>query len=700
MGFYGRETLLELADHLITLSGGPLISRAGSRPVLIVEGCGGSGRSALLAAVNARWSARTPTALVDGLDFPVGRSDRGHLAGYSSPGHESLGTGPVSIPFRHDMSGAARKAGRQEPLQEGAQSVTPVRALLGEMMRRFANEVPGYKVCWSRVPLMLIAIKEPVQDDESGQQEMIRRLNTYQDRDKLAGLLKAFMVLAPSIKGFPGAVPVDAGQLAEGAAKLLLKRMQWSRWRAQRSWGQALTWFGPNGDGGAPGSAISELVRFSLIAAKPTSSQMMELDSRLMKAFLADLSESAADIDGRPFNFLLLLDNADCPVGRRFLNLLIKARQELSPPGTEPDPLAVIACGGETGALGLEQKAPRRLSASRVEGDGITRILLRVGLDDLSQQDVSRFMKDYPWSPRFIEPASHIVEHLVYRLTAGHCLATKLVLQALQLDPPQAKDLDKLLGQPGEDGGISERILQTIAAGLNTRRVLLKPLRDDLVTISAARHKGEAALLRDLLTSAEDERVLLTETLWSHPTADGHLAMVPAVRHLLLRELAARAPGECRGNKPGWNIVFKLLREHAEADYTSRLHSMLALGGAISVAAELTGRLQDPEWLTLLDALVVTFHPRQLSRGPEEWPAEDAGAPPSGAADLPDPAVLSLLTSLQRASDPCADDPPGLHKLYLNISRQYSRVADHSPPQWLLMLERAEYYRSLAEIIA
>jgi hypothetical protein len=610
-----------------------------------------------------------------------------------------LCTGRVSSPFGHDISGATRNADHQEPIREDAQSVTPVRVMLGEMMRRFANEVPGYKVCWSRVPLMLIAIEEPVRDDESGQREMIRRLNTYQDRDKLAGLLKAFMVVAPSIKGFPGAVPVDAGQLAEGAAKLLLKRMQWSRWRAQRSWGQALTWFGANGDDGAPGSAISELVRFSLIAAKPTSSQMMELDSRLMKAFIADLAESAADIDGRPFNFLLLLDNADCPVGRRFLNILIKARQELSPPGARPDPLAVIACGGETGALGLEQKPPRRLSASRAEGDGITSILLRVGLDGLSQQDVGRFMKDYPWSPRFIEPASHVVEHLVYRLTAGHCLATKLVLQALQLDPHQAKDLDKLLGEPREDGGVSERMLQTIVAGLNTRRVLLKPLRDDLVTISAARHKGEAVLLRDLLTSAEDERVLLTETLWSHFTADGHLAMVPAVRHLLLRELAARAPDE-RGNKPGWNIVFKLLREHAEADYAGRLHSTLALGGAISVAAELTGRLQDPEWLTLLDALVVTFHPRQLLRRPGEWPPDDAAGRLSGSADPPDPAVLSLLTSLQRASDPCADDPPGLHSLYLNISRQYSRVADHSPPQWLLMLERAEYYRSLAEIIA
>jgi hypothetical protein len=598
------------------------------------------------------------------------------------------------------MPVAARNAGRQEPLREGAQSVTPVRVMLGEMMRRLANEVPGYKVCWSRVPLMLIAIKEPVQDDESGQQEMIRRLNTYQDRDRLAGLLKAFMVLAPSIKGFPGAVPVDAGQLAEGAAKLLLKRMQWSRWRAQRSWGQALAWFGPSGDDGAPGSAISELVRFSLIAAKPTSSQMMELDSRLMEAFLADLAESAADIDGRPFNFLLLLDNADCPAGRRFLNILIKARQELSPPGAKPDPLTVIACGGETGALGLEQKPPRRLAANRVEGDGITRVLFRVGLDDLSQQDVGRFMKDYPWSPRFIEPAAHVVEHLVYRLTGGHCLATKLVLQALQLDPPQAKDLDKLLGRPREDGGISERILAAIVAGLSTRRVVLEPLRDDLVTIAAARHKGEAALLRDLLTSAEDERILLTETLWSHPTADGHLALVPAVRHLLLRELAARAPGECRGNKPGWNIVFELLREHAEADYTGRLHSTLALGGAVSVAAELTGRLKDPEWLTLLDSLAVTFRPRQLLRSPEAWPPEDAGGPPGGAADPPDPAVLSLLTSLQRASDPCADDPPGLHNLYLNISRQYSRVADHSPPQWLLMLERAEYYRSLAETIA
>jgi hypothetical protein len=129
---------------------------------------------------------------------------------------------------------------------------------------------------------------------------------------------------------------------------------------------------------------------------------------------------------------------------------------------------------------------------------------------------------------------------------------------------------------------------------------------------------------------------------------------------------------------------------------------------AIPVAAELTGRLEDAEWLTLLDALVVTFRPRQLVLSernqlvpaPEETPPADAEAPQTRSDGVPDPAVLGLLTSLQRSFDPCADDLQGLHNLYLNISRQYSRVADHAPPQWLLMLERAEYYRSLAEVIA
>jgi hypothetical protein len=708
MGFYGRETLLELADQLISVGGGHVIPRTGSRPTLMVEGCGGSGRSELLAAISGRWSGRTPTALVDSLDFPVGSPDQRHLTARLSDSDQSSGIASPGVFTGADISGVARNRGRQEFLGDGVPVVTPVRLMLGEIMRRFANEVPGYKVCWSRVPLMLIAIKEPAADDESGQQEMIRRLNTYQDRDKLAGLLKAFMVLAPSIKGFPGAVPVDAGQLAEGAAKLLLRRMQRSRWRAQRSWGQALTWFGPNSDDGAPGSAISELVRFSLIAARPTGPQMRELDSYLVKAFLADLAESAADIDGRPFNFLLLLDNADCQAGRTFLNILMERRHEMLAPGANPDPLAVIACGGEIGALGRGHKPPRRVPVGRLEGEGSNAALIRVGLDSLSQQEVGRFMKDYPWSPRFIEPASHVVEHLVYRLTAGHCLATKLVLQALQIDPLQARGLDRLLGQPGEEGGISERIVETIVAGLSTRRVFLRSLRDDLVTVAAARHKGEAALLRDLLASAEDERRLLTETLWSDRTADGQQAMIPAVRHLLLRELAARPPCESEPGRPGWNVVFGHLSEHVSSDEIGRLHSKLALGGAIPVAAELTGRLEDAEWLTLLDALVVTFRPRQLVLSernqlvpaPEETPPADAEAPQTRSDGVPDPAVLGLLTSLQRSFDPCADDLQGLHNLYLNISRQYSRVADHAPPQWLLMLERAEYYRSLAEVIA
>ncbi|MEV0703330.1 toll/interleukin-1 receptor domain-containing protein [Saccharopolyspora sp. NPDC050389] len=60
-------------------------------------------------------------------------------------------------------------------------------------------------------------------------------------------------------------------------------------------------------------------------------------DEVLLAAFLADLRQAHA---GRAMNCVALLENADAPLGERFLELLFDIRQELP-----PDPLVVVAAG-------------------------------------------------------------------------------------------------------------------------------------------------------------------------------------------------------------------------------------------------------------------------------------------------------------------------------------------------------------------
>ncbi|WP_143061137.1 hypothetical protein [Saccharopolyspora shandongensis] len=66
-----------------------------------------------------------------------------------------------------------------------------------------------------------------------------------------------------------------------------------------------------------------------------------EFDEVLMAAFLADLRQAyVGRRAGHAMNCVALLDNADAPLGERFLDLLLDLRR-----GLPPDPLVVVAAG-------------------------------------------------------------------------------------------------------------------------------------------------------------------------------------------------------------------------------------------------------------------------------------------------------------------------------------------------------------------
>jgi len=63
--FVGRSALMVLVDQCVRVSGGAQVPEGVERPVLIVAGGGGSGRSQLLRQLWTEWRQKTPTVWVD-----------------------------------------------------------------------------------------------------------------------------------------------------------------------------------------------------------------------------------------------------------------------------------------------------------------------------------------------------------------------------------------------------------------------------------------------------------------------------------------------------------------------------------------------------------------------------------------------------------------------------------------------------------
>jgi hypothetical protein len=695
--FYGRMPILARADEMIVVNDNNRIPANSTKSILIVEGCGGSGRSELIAEIARRWASRAPSAKLDALEFK------------RSPDQES-----------------------------GATAVT---VLLGSMMRQFTNSVPGYKVSWARMSLMLLASVKPVSvtAPDGGEQEMLSRMtDASRDHRVLEDLLGWLMSLPLSIPvTAAGAVTVDVGPLAKSVTEQVVKRLSRSARRPEQRWQPTLSWFAPPGQEGNWHAAVRELIRFSRIAGEVAgrgqdSAQRLQADSLLMNAFLSDLAESAAQLHGRPYNFVLLIDNADCPAGEELLAAVARARREMFRWPAGLDPLAVIAAGGKPRVLDQVSLA----AADSEPGAEDRPDVVRLRLSDLSGPEVVQLVGEYPWSATDIDPPAHVVAHLVYLLTGGHCLASRLVLRELQLDPNLAADLNRLLGTPqagrgvpeGEadaaeiaPSGVAQRVLHVIAAGITPHGAVPLYLLHDLVSLCAARHRDEARRLRGrLLTAKVNREQLFSDVLWSHRTPDGRLAMVPVARHLLLRELAARP----QSSLVSWESLFQDLRDKQEGPHegerpknavlpavpapasdqspdrscgsdahrVDRLHHLLAVGKAATVAGEMAALVPGcPEaaWLTWLDAITITPVPERLT--PADLPEDVEGLQRN---------VFQLIIALQQAADPCQHTRHRLHELYSKISSAYTNMNERAPAHWQIIAKRAESFRVRANQIA
>jgi energy-coupling factor transporter ATP-binding protein EcfA2 len=438
----------------------------------------------------------------------------------------------------------------------------------------------------------------------------------------LHGAVESLQALGPAT-GIVKAVADLAGKY--GTRYLLGKLAETRRGRAVLL-GKGLEWWGDQ-DRDLRRDAVEELIDLRLAADRARARQQArgrrqrgdendddeeddawqradDTDARrvtqlLWEAFLADLRENYADpmrAGEWPRNCVLLLDNADTPVARTFLQELVNAREERG--GGEADPLTVVATsrGGLVRPMrlaGLTPLAAASVTDYRDRGATGTAVWwYPVQLSPLTWTQT----RDMVGALRLPGVDVEALSTAVHAFTAGLPQATGLLLAAMNDELEAARDLDlsALLGAaaPGRlssNRTVEQVLLDRMLARLGTRD---EAPAGDLATCAAARHR-EAALR--LATDCElmealprEETAIFAAEFWQPDPSGGPSVLHPMLRSLLLRRLAERGPGA----RASWARVHLWLRDRAaqEGQQDVALYHTLAL--ASTPSGELTELLR------------------------------------------------------------------------------------------------------------
>ncbi|PXX64331.1 hypothetical protein DFR70_105516 [Nocardia tenerifensis] len=638
--FVGRTDLLELIDHLVEIPA----TDAGEapKPVLVVEGCGGSGRTAVLNKVLAKWQGHTPSVLVR----------------------------PLERPFDVD---------------------NPVRTVLAAVMLGLSVEIPGYAVAFPRLLIAQIVIAEDF-SALTPPEQLIRLnelLDQYQDRAALVGFVRDLVnvvgALAANIN-VPGVGSIPAGVVDRLAGALVGRLMRWTplnrfTWRAQAAW------FGHQ-DLPMRHNPERMLIALSDNARSTNPATRRDVDDVLIGALLADLRHSVTKVKRRTSNVLVLIDDGDAPAAASFTSSLLRVREAIVATGARlNDPLTLVTAS--SGVLVDElagQVSPPQVWSSPLDparmGASAT-LWARTRLPDLGESDVRLMAKDVD---------AYRSEHIgatIYRLTGGHPAATDYLLRRIKQEPELLDDLDELLRSPGPETGttVEQYLLRIFGRGLSVNKLVRRELATALVTVSAARSKSEAMSLVSLLPAGveHDSPLFKSRTLWSTDTP-GAAEKLPALTRLLgLRALLARIDGQ------DWAQVLGRLRDGvAPDDLASRLHHARLLDGRDAVVGELARCLPEmppPQWLRLFDEVVETPDPGRRD--------SDLIEGPDRARSLNE--HIAVLVALVPAfeSDIRITAPEQKSTLCSRIAHSYEKVSDHASDSAPFLL-RANKYRRLA----
>ncbi|WP_346095127.1 SAV_2336 N-terminal domain-related protein, partial [Streptomyces olivaceiscleroticus] len=303
-----------------------------------------------------------------------------------------------------------------------------------------------------------------------------------------------------------------------------------------------------------------DLLRFlrRQLADRPGDAAVV--DEVLLRALLSDL-RTAYRASDRAVHSLLLLDNADCPVGERFLQALAEARALDS--GTTPawDPLLAVATAGTV----PRQVDPEQLAGSdlryqlthwrlthrqetRTADDLVVAQLAGATLQEVTELAAETLdgTRGLP-RPPVVRPAAWL-GRIVHDLTRGHPGAVAALLDALPLFPEDtdwAYRLRRLLTPAGQrpDGDgwdLAGDLLDTLL------RDVPPEVRELLPRVAAAVDLDHAftawGLWGDAGTGTQGALAhFRSHGLLTPPVQDSQSDQLhPLLRHLLLRDLAGR----------------------------------------------------------------------------------------------------------------------------------------------------------------
>jgi hypothetical protein len=248
-----RSDLVSLIDQLVSVKGGDQVAEHADRPVLVVEGTGGSGRSTLLRAMWDKWAGRTPTAWVN--PRLLGDPDAGDLR-------------PVLLA-----------------------------AMLG-----LSAEVPDYAVKFPRVIAAYIAMRAQIGevDPDRAAAKMRETLVSYEDRDNLVPLVGSLVgVVGQAVRAAHPQGGEVVAALTDEVAPRVVDRLRRSRVLTRLALGRAADWFGHQ-DRGLRWDPYTALVQLSRQAQIDTDAVRRDVDDLLVRALLADLRDSLSSVVNRP----------------------------------------------------------------------------------------------------------------------------------------------------------------------------------------------------------------------------------------------------------------------------------------------------------------------------------------------------------------------------------------------------------------
>ncbi|WP_040816673.1 hypothetical protein [Nocardia concava] len=576
--FEGRVGLLGLIDDLIEIPSKQDIGI--TKPVQVLEGCGGSGRTALLDELQRKWHEHTPIVLVRPLELPENEAN-------------------------------------------------PSRPILAAIMLGLSLGVDGYRIAFPRVVVALIALRENFADiaEDGRVPHLYAKLNGYGHRDDLIGLILDLirgmggMAADAGIPGIHLIVPVAVQRLSA----LVADRLRHGRFVTRFTWGSAVDWFGHE-DRDLRGSGAEALVNLSLRSRNSNPDTRQGVDDVLTRALLADLRHSAAKVHARTSNAVVLLDDGDAEAAVAFTGSLLRARTVLAAVrGLLPDPLTVITTSSGVLATEVGWHLPEpAIVTDPPRSSPLTPpvpLWARLRLADFTDLEVSTLaMAADPIEGGRISAAVH-------RLTKGHPAATVLLLEkfAAASDSARSREtglmLADLLRAPGPEARytVERYLLRVFARGLSRRRLVGENVVEALITVSAARNKREAvAALGPVLPPGAEHDTALFESgpLWRSDGTEERLP--PLLRLLGLRALAARTDPAT-----GWDRVFRLLVNAVDRDDAGRLLYTRLLHGISAVTTPLADelpRLPARDWLARFDEVISVADPRRPDRALIEGP--------------------------------------------------------------------------------